>query len=164
MTKEIPLTQGKVAIVDNDVYEWASQWKWYAQKHRNTYYVRRGVWQTGKVLSVNLHREIMNAPKGVQVDHINGDGLDNRRSNLRLATNTENSCNQSKQSNNTSGFKGVYWHKVVKKWQVCIRKNYHLIYIGYYNTPEEAALAYDKAALEHFGEFAKTNYDIGLLG
>lgn len=158
MTKEIPLTQGKVAIVDDDVYEWAVQWKWCAHHNRHSFYARRSK-KTGRSNKVILlHREIMNAPTGIQVDHKNGDGLDCRRNNLRLATNTENGQNSRRRLDNRSGYKGVSWHKVVSRWRARIKVDGVEIRLGYYDTPEEAALAYDEAARKYHGEFARTNF------
>jgi len=105
-----------------------------------------------------MHRLILNPPAGITIDHINGNGLDNRRENLRLAGRGQNQCNRGKQSNNTSGFKGVTWHKNLNKWEAGISisgKRYH---VGFYKTPEAAARAYDDAAKKYHGEFARLNF------
>lgn len=158
MTKKIPLTQGRFAIVDDDVYEWASQYKWYVKRKRNAFYAARntGIFPFQK--TTYLHREIVNAPPEAQVDHANCDGLDCRRSNMRLATNAENNRNKITQSNNTSGYKGVSWHKGDRRWRSQIKVDGKAIFIGGYHTPEAAARAYDDAARLYHGEFAKTNF------
>lgn len=110
---------------------------------------------------VSMHRFLMNPPKAMQVDHINGNTLDNRRANLRICTNAENNSNKSKHRDNRSGFKGVYyfsWGNRKNRW--CARlshlgKNTH---IGYFKTKKEAAIAYDKFAKKIHGEFASTNF------
>ena len=110
---------------------------------------------SGRVMQ--MHRLIMGFPPGLQVDHINCDGLDNRRSNLRIVTQSQNNMNARLRKDNTSGFKGVYFYKPNQKWkaQIQVGKNRH---IGYFDTPEEAARAYDAEARKHFGEFARPNF------
>jgi hypothetical protein len=154
LAKEIPLTQGKFAIVDDDDYERVSQFKWCYDKKG---YAVRGVTINGKHTTQSMHRFIMNCPPGYEVDHKNGNGLDNRKENLRICTKAENVRNNYGRSHNTSGYKGVYWHKKAKKWAAQLTtkgKNYHL---GLYDNKEDAARAYNKKALELFGEFARIN-------
>ena len=100
----------------------------------------------------------MNPPKGMVIDHINHNGLDNRRENLRICTNAENQRNRGKQKNNTSGYKGVDWRKDHKKWRARINKDNKTIHIGYYNIIEEAARAYDAKAKELHGKYAQLNF------
>jgi hypothetical protein len=102
-----------------------------------------------------MHRLIMNAPTDRQVDHVNGDRLDNRRANLRLATQRENSANTRKRSSNKSGVKGVVWDKARKKWAAYIKVNYRSIGLGRFDTIDAAAEAYATAARKHFGAFAR---------
>lgn len=151
--KEIPLTQGKITIVDAEDYEWLNQWKWYAYRHRNTYYAMRNDCKSKKM----MHREIMKPPEDKEPDHINNNGLDNRRENLRICSRSQNQANRNKQYNNTSGYKGVSWHKWKRKWQALIGINNKWKHLGYYLTKQQAALAYNNAALEYFGEFARLN-------
>lgn len=103
------------------------------------------------ILSRILDRPLLDTE---QVDHINLNGLDNRRCNLRLATNTENQRNKSKQVNNTSGYKGVYWRKDSNKWVAQIKVDNEVRHLGRFDTPEEAHAAYCEAAKQLHGEFA----------
>lgn len=163
--KEIPLTQGLVAIVDNDDYERVSAHRWYTAISRTSsdgvsliYAVRSAYRPDGQRRQQRLHRFILDAPDNMQVDHINGDGLDNRRENLRLCTSAENSRNVRPYTGGTSALKGVSWHLRVKKWRAQIKINGKKLHLGYYSTEEDAAKAYDSAALRFHGEFARTNF------
>lgn len=153
--KKIPLTKGKFAIVDDDDYEWLSQWKWYAAKGHNTYYAKRHTTKQGSYTTIEMHTLICDAE---QIDHKDGNGLNNQRNNLRPATYSQNAANRTKQINNTSGFKGVYWHKHASKWYARIQVNNKRINLGYFTNKIEAAKSYDKAASIYFGEFAKLNF------
>ncbi|MBA7605706.1 hypothetical protein ES703_12840 [subsurface metagenome] len=150
----IALTQGKFAIVDAEDYGRLNQDKWYAGKCKNTYYAGRV--EGGK--TIKMHREIMRAPKGVLVDHINHNGLDNRKSNLRLCTNAQNCYNQQACATGTSKYKGVSWHKSRSKWSARIRCDRKLYNLGEFDNEMEAAMAYDDKAVELFGEFAYPNF------
>ena len=162
--KTIPLTRGYFTKVDDDDYEKFAIYRWYASTGINKKYIRprRGYWIKGKLIKVWLHREIMNAKKGIYVDHINNDTLDNRKCNLRLCTKGENNHNRVINNNSTSGYKGVTWKKDAKKWvaqiQIIKDKKRKGIQLGYFITKEDAAKAYDKAALKYFGKFAKINF------
>jgi len=161
--KEIPLTQGQVALVDDSDYEYLSQWKWFAQKHRRTYYATRNIRVGSRQKPIHMHKEILGLGMGVlelNPDHIDGNGVNNQRYNLRLATNTENLQNTEKYRNCSNKFKGVSWHKRIKKWHAYIRVDKKLLHIGYFQDEEVAAHAYDRAARQHFGEFAKPNFPI----
>jgi hypothetical protein len=110
--KQISLSQGMFAIVDKDDFDYLNQWNWaVARRIGSPSYAIRGEWENGKQKTVRMHRLVMNAPNGTQVDHINGNGLDNRRKNLRFCTTKQNLRNRGKNSRNTSGYKGVSWAK-----------------------------------------------------
>lgn len=155
--KYISLTQNKFAIVDDEDFEWLTQWKWYAQKSMNTYYVyAHPPCIDGKQLAILMHREIMKAPKGIDVDHRNHNGLDNQRHNLRVCTRSQNQQNR-QITCGISKYKGVCWHKGRKTWVAYIITNKKQLHLGCYDSEIEAARAYDKAALELFKDFAYTN-------
>lgn len=151
--KEIQLTQGKVALVDDDDVSLLSEHEWYALKVRKTYYaVRAGPSKT----IVYMHRVLM--PGYRQVDHRDGNGLNNQRENLRPATNSQNQANRRKKSGTSSQFKGVSWNKEAGKWQAQIRSDGKDTHLGRYSEEEDAARAYDEAAKRKFGEFANLNF------
>ena len=150
----IPLTQGKFAIVDAEDYDWLSQYKWYACKCKNTFYALR---KMGRATIV-MHRQIMHASKGVLCDHKNHNGLYNRKSNLRLCTNAQNSFNRKPKKNGTSKYKGVSWHKCNRKWSARISCNGKVYHLGYFDNQMAAAMVYDDKAVELFVEFAYVNF------
>ena len=157
-SKEIPLTQGKVAIVDEEDFEWLKQYKWCAIKGGNTFYaVRNGPRVNGRQRFIQMHREILGLKPGDPgVDHRDGDGLNNRKENLRVAGFAQNAMN-SRSRRGTSRFKGVTWHKVNRKWIAQIMYGGKHQYLGSFDSEEEAARAYDERAKELFGEFARLN-------
>ena len=104
-----------------------------------------------------MHREIMKAPKGVMVDHVDRDGLNNRKRNLRLCSRRENSYNRRGNSRGSSQYKGVFWHKVCGKWEARITYNGNADYLGLYENERDAARAYDERAKELYGDFAYLN-------
>lgn len=162
---EIPLTQGKVTLVDKEDYEFLSQWKWFARKNGiNWYASRQSKKDDGSPKTINMHSIILNPPKGMEIDHINGDGLDNRRSNLRLCFKFQNQRNSKLRLCSSSGYKGVSFSKDRKKWRADIRIHGKLKNLGFFLSKEEAAIAYNKAAIKEFGEFAKLNEVIEIKG
>jgi len=162
--KTIPLTQGKVALVDDEDYEYLNQWKWRAHKNGNTYYAIRTACKS-KEQTIYMHRVILNASNGVDVDHINSNGIDNQKLNLRLCSRSENIKYQRLSCNNTTGFKGVSFNKQKcgKPYRARISLNNKNIFLGYYSTAKEAAQVYDKAALKYHGKFALTNKMLELI-
>jgi len=155
----IKLTQGKVAIVDEKNADLALL-NWYCA---NGYAVRRGdcdklEWLHRVVFERELGRELR---PGEEVDHIDGNTVDDRIENLRLATHAQNCANQGKPKGTySSEYKGVHWNKQNKKWRAQIRVDWKLIHLGYFTDEMDAASAYDEAAMEYFGEFAKLNFPI----
>ena len=159
----IPLTQGKYAIVDPGDYERLSKYKWYAKKCGKTFYASRTV-RTGKNkkrINITMHRQILNPPYPLVVDHINHNGLDNRKANLRPATRKQNNMNRLcvKRKGSPSKYKGVIWHKHTKKWNVQICYNGKRKTIGYFDNEIEAAKAYDEAAKKYHRDFAVLNFE-----
>ena len=154
MSKIINLTQGKSAIVDDEDYENLVVHKWHCTSKG---YAARNIptGEQGKQTLVRMHRQIMNAAPDMEVDHWNLNKLDNRRLNLRICTFSENQRNRGKLSNNTSGFKGVSWHKRAHKFRAQIKLNGKQKSLGCYPTAEEASAAYVKAAHELHGNFAR---------
>lgn len=153
--REIPLTKGMVALVDDEDYARLNPYKWSAQKHRNTYYAQG--WVQGR--TVLMHRFIKAvSDRHVLLDHKNRNGLDNRRDNLRIATHGENRSNSKSSKNNTSGFRGVSWYKRYRKWQVIIQHHGVKRWCGLFDCPEEAARAYDEMARQLHGDFATLNF------
>jgi len=148
--KEIPLTQGKVALVDDADYERLSKFKWCYNDGYAVCKPRRGQ-------KIYMHREIMQTPKGMEVDHANSCGLDNRRENMRNCTRSQNQANRGCQSNNKYGYKGVSFSNREKKFRAMIQIGGRKIHVGYFYTAKEAAMAYNDAAKNVHGEFAKLN-------
>ena len=156
--KEIILTQGKVAIVDDEDFEYLNQFKWFVNNINEKLYVRRNIRLfKNKQTTILMHRFIMKADKGMIIDHLDGNPLNNQKNNLRICTHAENMRNSKIPKNNTSGFKGVSFVKKHNRYESSIRINNKKIYIGYYIDPIDAARAYNAAALKYHGEFAHLN-------
>ena len=160
--RRIPLTQGKYAIVDPEDYERLNKYKWYVSKGGSTFYAARCLWDpvNKKKHTIKMHREILKPPHPLVVDHINRNGLDNRKANLRPATKSQNTINRPciKQKGAHSKYLGVTWQKSNKKWQAQIRANGKHRVIGYFEDETEAAKAYDRAAKLYHKEFAVLNF------
>lgn len=158
--KEIKLSQfgknkGKyVALVDDEDFEGLNSFKWYAMEGGKTFYAVRRIMFNGKRRGILMHCEIMN---GKGIDHIDHDGMNNQKSNLRFCTQRENMMNQRKQENTSSIYKGVCFFKRTGKWMAHITINGKNIHLGYFETEIEAAKAYNDKAIELFGEFANLN-------
>lgn len=156
--KKIPLTQGEFAMVDDEDFEEINSHKWCVLRRSHTTYAMRGITiGVGKRKTILMHREILGAKNGELCDHKDGDGLNNTRENLRICTCLENSRNSRKQKNNTSGYKGVSWSKKGKYWVAFISYMGRTINLGHFSEIKDAAKAYNAAAEEIFGEFAKLN-------
>lgn len=156
----VPLTKGYTAIIDAADAHLAAPYLWYAKDvHRpdgtlrNVYAIRKG--RRGE--RIPLHRVIAETPAGMETDHINGDGLDNRRANLRHATRSQNRSNQGIPRHNTSGRKGVSWDKVSQKWRASIRVHGRSITLGGFTDINSAADAYAKASAELHGSFGRVS-------
>ena len=159
--KTIQLTQDKQAIVDDEDYEYLIQFTWRAmQVYNNSWYAVRSI---GKK-NIYMHRDILKPGKKDLVDHINYNGLDNRRENIRISTNAENAQHSRKLTESKVLYKGVNYVPLgKKKYSAMISKDRKQYYLGVFNTSEEAARAYDKKAIELHNKYAVTNKDLGLL-
>lgn len=154
--KVINLNKGKYALVDDEDYHRIINYKnckWFY----HTEYAMATIYDEQKrTHTINMHRIIMNAQKGQQVDHINGNRLDNRKENLRFVTNSQNQMNR-KKVGAKSGYKGVYWQPGLSKWFAGIYVNGKSKHLGYFIDKVEAAKRYNQAAIEYFGEYASLN-------
>lgn len=154
--KTIQLTQGKTAIIDDEDYERVSRFRWYAFRNQHgNWYARRSPLGTTQC----MHRFILDLPPHYpEVDHVDGDGLNNRRLNLRTATTAQNQANSRTRKDNSSGYKGVGRQQRSSKWHARIKVSGKTLQLGVYDTPEAAAKAYDSKALELRGPFARVNF------
>lgn len=157
--KEIPLTRSYITIVDDEDYEELMRHKWCVRWTSRGCYAGRGSKFSDKCSTdtILMHREIMKALPGEQVDHKDRDGLNNQRKNLRICTPTQNQQNRRKQNGCSSRFKGVSWNKEAKRWRAYILRDGIQCHLGYYGNEADAARAYNVAAIKHFGEFALLN-------
>lgn len=162
----VPLANARgFALIDEADAALVGQYNWYVSQSNgdNTAYVVAGIHRNGRPFTVGLHRLLI--PEGENVDHINGNGLDNRRENLRVATRSQNRRNSRKHKSNTTGFKGVCFVKygghgslLPRPYTATITVNKRKVHLGYFETAEEAARAYDDAARKHYGDFAQPNF------
>jgi len=158
--REIKLTQDKVSIVDDEDFDKLNQFKWFAHWDRHNWYACRHTGRiNGKDPITGMHRVIMNPQENMEVDHKDGDGLNNQKSNLRVCTHRQNNRNLKPRLDKISSkLKGVSWHKKNRKFTSTITSNQNTIHLGCFNSEQEAAIAYDKAAKQLHGDFARTNY------
>lgn len=150
--KEIKLTQNKVALVDDEDYEYINQWKWYYSHG----YAIRHIQINKKQHTITMPRIILNTPIEFDIDHINNNKLDNRKENLRSCIHYQNSANRNIQRNNKSGFRGVFWVKDRCKWLAYINHLGKHLHLGYFDNIMDAKTKRDEKAKEIFGEFART--------
>lgn len=156
--RQISLTKGRVARVDDDDFDELAQHRWYAMSGYRTYYAARKQRLDGRVATLLMHRVLVQAPDGLRVDHWDDDGLNNQRANLRLATGSQNSANMVRLAMGPSGRRGVSWSQGKHCWQAGIKKDGRQLYLGSFSELNQAARAYDAAALALYGAFARPNY------
>lgn len=153
--KTILTKKGEEILLYNRDYERVKNYTWGVNSQG---YARHSTTIKRKDHTILLHRFIMKCPKGMEIDHKNGNRLDNRRSNLRIATHIENCQNSAKTSRNTSGYKGVVFIKDKQRWRASITSNGKTIYLGQFKNPRAAGRKYDEAAKVLFGQFARFNF------
>ena len=154
-----PIHRGEFVAIDDEDLPLVEPYYWAARRTNTSIYAING-YHDGIYRPLHMHRLILNAPKGLFVDHINGNGLDNRRCNLRLCTASQNQANRRRLPTNKTGHRGVC--RVGVKWQAGIKKDGRSRHLGWFATAEEAGRAYDAAAKELFGEFAQLNFPVNL--
>lgn len=154
--RTVPLTQGLTALVDDEDYDRLIRLRWYPQRAKQGTCYAKGYDTVARTFHY-MHRLVMNAGPGQYVDHRNHDGLDNRRSNLRVCTNQQNCANQRKRRG-SSQYKGVSWSKKFNVWVAMLHADYGGKFLGHFKDEEDAARAYDAAARARYGEFARTNF------
>ena len=156
--RKIKLTKGKYAIVDPEDYEKLNQYKWYTKDNGYTFYAERKMRQFGKKRTIRMHRQIMHAPPDKVVDHKNHHGWDNRKENLQVVSQQENTWNSERGKNTgSSKYKGVNYDKAHRKYRATLCHNSGKIHLGYFENEIDAARAYDETAKKYRGEFAVLN-------
>lgn len=149
----ITLTQGRVTLVDDEDFERLSKHRWYY----STGYARRCIREDGKKKTIRMHREIMNPAKGLDIDHVDHDGLNNCKFNMREVTRAQNTRNKQCRGTGTSSYKGVYFLKRTQKFVAQIELNYKNMHLGYFADERLAAQAYNDAAVKYHGPYACLN-------
>ena len=163
MRKIISLTRGFEAVVDDEDYDrLVAIGNWCAANRGNKTYAIHSGKRNGKWTTIGMHRVVLEADKGIDIDHINGNALDNQKTNLRLCTNSENQMNRGADRGSRSQFKGIYWNKKAGKWHGHIMANGHRTFLGHFDDEIDAAKAYDEAARELHGDFARLNFSENL--
>ena len=150
--RQLLLVNGHIALVDDKDYDFVSQKRWYAGGPNKSYVVSTANSR------ITLHRYILNPPKGMVIDHIDGNGLNCTRANMRVCRHAQNLMNRGKTKNNKSGYKGVFYFKRDGNWAAQIRANGKNLHLVYFDNPIAAARSYDAAAIKYHGEFAKPNF------
>ena len=159
--KIIPLTQGKITLVDDEDYERLKPYPWFAIRQRHHWYAVYATGPSDARVHHRMHTIIITPPPGLEVDHRDGDGLNNRRYNLRVASSKQNGRNRRKIKTGTSKFKGVNWKADAGKWVARIMVDKKHTFLGYFVLEEDAARAYDAAAVRLHGEFGRLNFPKG---
>lgn len=157
--KEIPLTQGQVALVDDADYDWLMTMKWHAWRPRRTgiFYARTSFWSPRPGTKC-MHQYLVDTPAGMEIDHIDRNGLNNQRHNLRAVPRWVNLTNRGMNRRNSSGFRGVCRSDGCESWRAQLSVQGKSLHLGNFPTPEEAARAYDAAAIEYRGEYTLLNF------
>jgi hypothetical protein len=163
--KLIPLTRGRFVKVDDADFDWLNQWRWYAHYMHGSWYAARASQsdEKGKQRYISMHRLILGTPKGMETDHIDHDGLNNQRSNIRVCTVAENARNrklQTREGKSCSKYKGVSKRMGGSKWEACIKVGGKSTFIGHFDSDIDAAKAYDEFAIKQHGDYAKLNFPI----
>ncbi len=156
--------ENSYAMVDDDDYDYLMQWKWNVRKNNRNSYATRHEWHNGQAFHINMHKVVIDAKKGTIVDHVDRNGFNNQKKNLRLATHSQNMANRRVKEGGTSSYMGVR-KKTIKRlnhvyetYLAQIQKDKKFYHIGSFKTEVEAAIAYDKKAKELHGEFANLNF------
>lgn len=158
MPKNILLTKGQIAVVDDEDFDWINQWKWFANENKTGYYAARWIRQGTKRKLQYMHKLILGIKDdGVCGDHKDGNKLNNVRDNLRIATHSENMRNVPVRHNTLTGYKGVKLDKRKGKYMACINVDGKRIFLGYFDYKVAASRAYDRAAIKYHKEFARIN-------
>ena len=158
--RRIPLGEGRFTIVEPGDFYWLNEFRWVAYGKGKSVYATRTIISANETPKLmRMHRELMGSPAGLCVDHRNLNSLDNRRANLRLATNSQNAQNRGKMKNTFSRFIGVSFDKRGSQWKARIRSDGKKIYLGRFDSEIDAAKAYDEAAKKYHGEFARLNFN-----